>query len=355
MSPADANILAELATAYAAGVADDAERRQVETWLAAGDPATIGALAEARALLAAVSAAGATPLTPGDHQWDRLAARIVADSGQQTAATEPPPPVVLKMPPRRSPWPAVLTAAAAAALIGGGLSFLLATRGDAQRQRDFVALRQTVADQTDRLAAGDSIARQRQTELADRRLEVEQLRGRLDQQTARLDRQRDALARQELEIGRQRGELDARAAQVGEQQRRVAELAGQLEATQRQLDFVTAPGVQLAQMSGTKEMPAVIGRAFVGEGRAARVQLSVSQLAPPPAGKTYQFWVIPAGEGQAPVSIGVFPVGADGTARVDATLPATTAPPKVLAISLEPAGGTESPTGPIVATGPIGG
>ena len=350
MNRPDPNILAELATSYVAGLADADERGQIEAWLAAGDPTTAAAVAEARAVLAALLAAEAQPVAPSAQRWRRLAADVAAVE----AASRPAAPMVLR-PSRPSPWPALLAAAAAAALIGGGVTYILATRDLPEQRRQTAELRQTVERQADQLAARTADDGRLDAELADRRAEVARLNGRLDEQQQRLARQQDTLARQDVELVKQRGELDARAAAVTEQQRRVEDLTRRLDQARRQLDFVTAPGVQMARITGTKEMPAIQGRAFVGAGPRGQVQLTVSQLTPAAAGRTYQFWVIPEGQGQAPVSIGVFPVGADGAARVDAVLPATNAPPKVLAISLEPAGGSASPTGPIVATGPIGG
>ena len=351
MTLPDPETLSSLALAYAAGEADAAERRVVERLLAAGDPAAAAAVAEGRAVVAALAAAASTPVAPDAGQWERLASRLTSSRPAAPAAA---PPVVLKMP-KRSIWPPVLAAAAAAALIGGGLSYLVATRGDATRQREFADVRQTAERQKNLLDAAGSTALQREAEADDRRAEIERLRGRLSEQTALAAAQQSQLNDQQARLTAVSGELDARAARLTEQQRQVAELSDRLERAQRQLDFVTAPGVIVARVSGTPAMPGIEGNAFVGADVPRRVQLSVSKLTPPAAGKTYQFWVIPEGDGKAPVSIGVFAVGADGAAKIDLPLPATPTPPKVLAISLEPAGGTASPTGPIVATGPVGG
>lgn len=70
-------------------------------------------------------------------------------------------------------------------------------------------------------------------------------------------------------------------------------------------------------------------------------------------GKDFELWMI---EGQnAPVSMGVIPVGATTHVAVDATSKAKLAAGAVLAISLEPTGGspTGQPTGPVVAAGDL--
>lgn len=71
------------------------------------------------------------------------------------------------------------------------------------------------------------------------------------------------------------------------------------------------------------------------------------------AGKDFELWMI---EGQnPPVSMGVIPVGATTHMAVDEASKAKLAAGAVLAISLEPTGGspTGQPTGPVVAAGPL--
>jgi anti-sigma-K factor RskA len=70
-------------------------------------------------------------------------------------------------------------------------------------------------------------------------------------------------------------------------------------------------------------------------------------------GKDFELWMI---EGQnVPVSMGVIPVGASTHLTVDETSRAKLAAGAVLAISLEPTGGspTGQPTGPVVAAGDL--
>lgn len=71
------------------------------------------------------------------------------------------------------------------------------------------------------------------------------------------------------------------------------------------------------------------------------------------AGRDFELWMI---EGQnAPVSMGVIPVGATNHMTVDAASKAKLAAGATLAISLEPTGGspTGQPTGPVVAAGKL--
>ena len=69
--------------------------------------------------------------------------------------------------------------------------------------------------------------------------------------------------------------------------------------------------------------------------------------------KDFELWMIEGGN--APVSMGVIPVGASAHLTIDETAKAKLAAGAVLAISLEPTGGspTGQPTGPVVAAGDL--
>jgi anti-sigma-K factor RskA len=75
------------------------------------------------------------------------------------------------------------------------------------------------------------------------------------------------------------------------------------------------------------------------------VVLFVHGLPAPPPGKTYQLWLIAAG---APIGAGVFGVDESGSARHTAVAPVPLDAAVTVAVTLEPAGGVEQPTGPVV-------
>jgi anti-sigma-K factor RskA len=87
------------------------------------------------------------------------------------------------------------------------------------------------------------------------------------------------------------------------------------------------------------------GSVVVSNGRGALV---VSQLAPAPAGKTYQAWVIKGGRAS---SAGTFAGGGRTIVfRLTRPLPAGA----VVAVTLEPSGGVEQPTQkPIITSAPV--
>ena len=71
-----------------------------------------------------------------------------------------------------------------------------------------------------------------------------------------------------------------------------------------------------------------------------KAAISVEGLPPAPSGKTYQLWYI--GAGGTITSAGLFPVDADGSGQ--ALLAGQAAPTDKVAVSVEPAGGSEQPT-----------
>jgi anti-sigma-K factor RskA len=73
------------------------------------------------------------------------------------------------------------------------------------------------------------------------------------------------------------------------------------------------------------------------------------EIAPAPAAKSYQLWLVPAA-GQ-PISVGVFNPVAGQPDHLLTNLPQGLVP-KAFAVTLEPAGGMPQPTGPMVLVGP---
>jgi anti-sigma-K factor RskA len=97
--------------------------------------------------------------------------------------------------------------------------------------------------------------------------------------------------------------------------------------------------------------PDVSGRGMVHYNQRHGVVLLNATLAPLPAEKTYQLWLVPA-EGN-PVSVGIFtPEDNNGASYMVSTLPAGMKA-KAFAITVEPSGGVPQPTGPKVLIGPV--
>jgi anti-sigma-K factor RskA len=90
-------------------------------------------------------------------------------------------------------------------------------------------------------------------------------------------------------------------------------------------------GVSLSQSSHTRSVMLVIGA-----DRTATLQ--VTGLSAAPSGKTYEAWVIPANHSPRPA--GLFPGGESTSVRLHGTVPKNA----VVAVTVEPAGGSRQPT-----------
>ena len=92
-------------------------------------------------------------------------------------------------------------------------------------------------------------------------------------------------------------------------------------------------GVSLSQ---SNHKQTISGSVVLGPDRTA--MLHISGLSAAPTGKTYEAWVIPAG--QSPRPAGLFPGGTDTTLPLRGTVPKHA----VVAVTVEPAGGSNQPT-----------
>jgi hypothetical protein len=87
------------------------------------------------------------------------------------------------------------------------------------------------------------------------------------------------------------------------------------------------------------------------EMKSGHLLLLASNLAPLPAGKTYQLWIIPMKSGDKPVPAGMFKPNASGDAMLmDPTIPAGVEA-KNFAVTIEAEGGSTTPTMPIQMMG----
>ena len=126
-------------------------------------------------------------------------------------------------------------------------------------------------------------------------------------------------------------------------------LWAELAARDETLAQMRQPGaVTVAIGDATGEHPAAVGMLTMLPG-GGEATLPVANLPPPPAGNTYQAWLIVGG---APVSAGTFAVDAGGGGHH--TIPATTGSFEGVGVSLEPSGGSDQPTpGNIILLGSL--
>lgn len=134
--------------------------------------------------------------------------------------------------------------------------------------------------------------------------------------------------------------------------RRLAALHASMDAQQHQLDearelaeLMTSQDtitVPLVQQSG---MPK--GSAHVAYNAKMGMLMYDGEIAPAPAAKTYQLWLVPV-KGD-PISLGVF----SGQPDHWMTKVPEGIPPKWFQVTLEPSGGMPRPTGPMVLMGTV--
>jgi hypothetical protein len=290
-----------LASVYALGALDGEDRAHFEAHLAGGCAICEAALREAAAVADDLVLA-IDPVAPPPRVKSRLLARV---QGQAPRS-------------RRSPWIPLAFAA----------SILVALALGTQVQTLRVALegeRRENADATARLARAEEAA-----------THVDRLRA-----------ERDAVQTKLAAAERSAAAAEAQLAEWRDLAARLEETQTRLAQAEDALALLTGPGIQTVSLAGQSAAPSARARAFLDPER-GRLLLYVYDLPPPPAGKTYQLWVILGG---MPIDAGTFGVQPDGRARYDARPVPGFEGDVTVAVTVEPAGGVPQPTGPMVLAG----
>ncbi len=129
----------------------------------------------------------------------------------------------------------------------------------------------------------------------------------------------------------------------------VSNLAAKASRAQQVLEVFNAPDAQRVTLTAAKTPPAPTAHTVYLAERGA-LMMEANNLKPIPAGKTYELWVIPA-SGAAPVPAGTFTPNADGYASVVLPKLPSGVIAKAFGITVENAGGSSTPTLPIVLSG----
>jgi anti-sigma-K factor RskA len=139
--------------------------------------------------------------------------------------------------------------------------------------------------------------------------------------------------------------LDAESARM---QGELAQSTVQSAAVARDADLLASKDVRMVAMESKPEVKSAQAWVYWSKERHAWL-VTFRDL--PAAGpqKTYQLWAV---TGDKKVSLGIFSADAKGVARVHADLPED-GKPVACAVTVEPDGGVQQPTGPIVMVGPI--
>lgn len=99
---------------------------------------------------------------------------------------------------------------------------------------------------------------------------------------------------------------------------------------------------RVVEMTATNVAPRAHARLSYNR-RTGVIELTVSDMPPLPVGKTYQLWLLIGG---SPVSAGTFNIWPGGRAMMHGQLAADALEASAFAVTLEPAGGSNKPTGP---------
>ncbi len=161
---------------------------------------------------------------------------------------------------------------------------------------------------------------------------------------------------QRAQLGDVRREADALRVEAERLELEVSQARLQLASVQEQLgrevafrELVAHRESRQTSLAGLPAAPAAAARVVWNPGTQEAVLLAAG-LDPAPPGKVYEAWVIAGG---APKAAGTFQV--DRTGKAVLRLPAIeeTRAARTFAVTLEPEGGTQAPTGPMVLAGAV--
>ena len=122
-----------------------------------------------------------------------------------------------------------------------------------------------------------------------------------------------------------------------------ARLNEQLAVYRDVVDLVRDPSTRVVTLQGQGPAREAVARVLWNDRTGGHI--FVSNLAPAPTGKAYELWTI--GEG-APRPAGLVAIPPSGTGSQRIAPVADGSPVKVFAVTLEPAEGTQAPTGPMI-------
>jgi anti-sigma-K factor RskA len=130
----------------------------------------------------------------------------------------------------------------------------------------------------------------------------------------------------------------------------LARLDGELRAATDTLHVLRSPAVQVVTLGGGAPQPGARGRIFWDRSRHEWLFFA-TELRPVAPGRTYELWLIDDRDRKIPA--GTFDVDARGEGQLRVSLPADAGTIVAAAVTDEPAGGVDVPTGSIHLVGSI--
>ena len=140
-------------------------------------------------------------------------------------------------------------------------------------------------------------------------------------------------------------------ARLQDRDSRIASLEASRSRAQQVAELLTTPAAQRVLLTAPKTPPAPSGRVVYLASRGELI-LQANNLAPVPAGKTYELWVIPA-DGSAPIPAGLFRPDAAGNGSVVLPSIPQGVTAKAFGVTMEDEAGSKTPTAPILLAGAV--
>jgi anti-sigma-K factor RskA len=144
-------------------------------------------------------------------------------------------------------------------------------------------------------------------------------------------------------------ELSGQRSQLSQQREQIQGLQSQLNQEKAVTAFLSDPEVRVTMLAGTDKSPQSAGK-ILWKPKDKKALFYASRLPVPPAGKTYQLWIIAENK---PFDAGTFSVNeaGNGFLRIDSL--ANPEKAQKFAVTLEPAGGVPQPTGEMRLLGSV--
>ena len=319
---------------YAAGVLDADGQAVARQLLQSDDPQVQAEWAHARSVTAHLALAAPAAKAPEGARV-ALRERVRDKMGQaQTSPVAGDGSVLATVGRRESKprwWPAVasaLAAAAAAALVVWVLLDLELSNQAARLQ----AARTAVAEKQQQL---DGL-RER---LAIAEGELQAVRNEASRSVAQLNQRLETLR---VELGDMQDEGAAAAESLAARERQLGELRERLADAEGLLQTLRSEASARVTLAGADPQPDATGT-LVYDPQTRGVIMLARGFKPAAPGETYQLWLV-TDDGRK-VSVGTFNVAANGQATLTTTLDADPGTAVVTAVTNEPVGGSDQPTG----------
>jgi anti-sigma-K factor RskA len=150
-----------------------------------------------------------------------------------------------------------------------------------------------------------------------------------------------------IEVAKQQAFADMKK-QLLDRDMRIFVLQSQIDSNTKVLDALHSPSVKVVDLGSDKSK--AVGRILM-DAEHGTWHVFTTALAPLPADKTYELWFITAD--QKKIAGGTFNVDPGGNGMITALIPKDVGPVAIAAITDEPAGGVQVPTGSVQLVGKI--